>query len=289
MWVQRVGGTVSVIAYSRDSTTLFTHDGGAWVYAWDIAARARRKLLKLEDGERGSLYRDRFSVVGDRYLILEPAGWARGWDTVASAPLADLPNRFGYGAARPAHTGSAVQYIATDRKGIETYEVVTGTRTRTHAAPPDIGPLSKFAVAPDGRAVLIGGSAHTALVRADGSSERLPDSYCDDVRFSPDGRSLVWMHGGAVRICDADTLAERVPLVSCYSAYSTLTIHPTAPLFAVTSAWREFTLFRLDTGEPIRTFDLNIGSPWCACFAPDGLTCAVGGRNKQFAVFDVDV
>jgi hypothetical protein len=27
----------------------------------------------------------------------------------------------------------------------------------------------------------------------------------------------------------------------------------------------------------------------CFAFAPDGLTCAVGGSGRQFVVFDVDV
>jgi WD40 repeat protein len=289
MWIQRVGGTVRVLAYSPDARTLFTHDGATWVCAWDVATHTRRKVLKLGDNERGSLYRDRLFVVGDRYLILEPGGWARGWDLVADAPLADLPRSLGYSAARPAHTGPAVQFIAQDRKGLETYDVTTGQRRRTHPAPPGLGPLSKFTVARDGRAVLIDGSARAFLVHTDGSAVRLPDAYCDDVYFSPDGTTLVWLHGGEVHIWNAADLSVRVPLVSCHSASSTFALHPTAPVFAVTSAWREFTLFRLDTGEAIRTFDLNIGTPWCARFSPDGLTCAVGGRNKQFAVFDVDL
>ncbi|MBY0459726.1 MAG: hypothetical protein K2V38_20600, partial [Gemmataceae bacterium] len=78
MWVQRVGGTVDVLAYAPDSRTLFTNDGTAWVSAWDIGTHARRKLLKLSDTERGRLYRNRMFVVGDRYLILEPGGLARG-------------------------------------------------------------------------------------------------------------------------------------------------------------------------------------------------------------------
>lgn len=289
MWVQRVGGTVGVLAYAPDAKTLFTHDGTAWVYAWDIATRTRRKLLKLDDNERGSLYHDRMFVVGDRYLILEPSGWARGWDLVANTPLADLPRRLGYGAARPVPGGPVVQFIAPDRKGLETYNIVTGQRARTHHAPPELEPLSKFAVAPDGSAVLIDGSAHATLVRADGSSVPLPNTYCDEVRFSPDGNALVWMHGGEVRIWNAADLSVRVELVPCYSAYSAFAFHPTAPVFVTQNPARELTLFQLDTGEPIRSFDFNIGSVWYVAFAPDGLTCAVGGTNKQFAVFDVDL
>jgi len=67
-------------------------------------------------------------------------------------------------------------------------------------------------------------------------------------------------------------------------------IHPTAPVMA---GWnRDWTLklLNLDTGEPIRAPHFNIGRyTECAAFSPDGLTCAVGGSNKQFAVFDLDL
>jgi hypothetical protein len=40
----------------------------------------------------------------------------------------------------------------------------------------------------------------------------------------------------------------------------------------------------------VRSFDFEQGSRVrCACFAPDGLTCAVGGSNGRFTVFDVDL
>ena len=45
------------------------------------------------------------------------------------------------------------------------------------------------------------------------------------------------------------------------------------------------------TAEPDRaSLDFALGKyVTCAAFSPDGLTCAVGGSNKQFAVFDVDI
>ena len=44
------------------------------------------------------------------------------------------------------------------------------------------------------------------------------------------------------------------------------------------------------TGRPLRSFDFALGRrALCVCFSPDGLTCAVGGSNKRFAVFDVDL
>src|SRR5262245_54335377 len=105
MWVQRVGGGVKVLAFAPDAKALFTHDGGGWVYAWDTATRARRKLIALDYNERTRLYRDGLFTVGDRYLIAELGGGPRGWDLIANEPLANLPKQFGYGFSRPAHTG----------------------------------------------------------------------------------------------------------------------------------------------------------------------------------------
>jgi hypothetical protein len=81
----------------------------------------------------------------------------------------------------------------------------------------------------------------------------------------------------------------RVESVPSYAPWSIIAFHPTAPMFAAVKSRRELTLFRLDTGEIVRSFDFGIGFVESVCFSPDGLTCAVGGSNKQFAVFDVDL
>jgi WD40 repeat protein len=66
--------------------------------------------------------------------------------------------------------------------------------------------------------------------------------------------------------------------------------HPTAPVFVAIDRSKNLTLFSAETGAPIRSLDFALGrNVNCAAFSPDGLTCAVGGSNKQFAVFDVDL
>jgi WD40 repeat protein len=66
--------------------------------------------------------------------------------------------------------------------------------------------------------------------------------------------------------------------------------NPTLPVFVGLNAKKVLTLFSTGTGEPIRSLDFALGKKVkCVCFSPDGLTCAVGGSNKQFAIFDIDV
>jgi hypothetical protein len=68
-------------------------------------------------------------------------------------------------------------------------------------------------------------------------------------------------------------------------------VHPALPIIATRNAESHITLFSLDTGEPLRALDFAVGTSTVRCvrFSPDGLTCAAGGSNKQFAVFDVDL
>lgn len=285
MWVQRVGGGVDHVAYSADGRTLYTHDGGAWVYAWDVAARTRRKLFKFDFNDQGSVYG--FFVVGD-YLIVAPSGYTRAWDLSAGAWHTALPEHPGYGHGDPGPTGLAVQFVRKDRKGVDTYDVPTGRLVSALDAPPELGPLYVFAVAPNGDAVMVDTAAKSALVRTDGTSVVLPPYYGSSIRFSPDGKALLWTHDG-VSIWNPADLSVRVEKIPCHSPHSALAFHPTLPVFAARNDDRNLVLFSLETGETLRTLDLGIGFVECIAFSPDGLTCAVGGRTKQFAVFDVDI
>jgi hypothetical protein len=94
--------------------------------------------------------------------------------------------------------------------------------------------------------------------------------------------------------------AYRVEKIECDRPYWMLAFHPTVPVVALRRRDGLLSLVSLETGEELRTLDFDAGkqppqqsprfSPViCAAFSPDGLTCAVGGSNKQFAVFDVDV
>ena len=87
MWIQRVAGGVGVLAYAPDSKALFAHDGGGWVYAWDIATRARRKLLSLDYNERTRLYRDGLFTVGtDSEAASDASGAGRRATSIRLTP-----------------------------------------------------------------------------------------------------------------------------------------------------------------------------------------------------------
>jgi WD40 repeat protein len=112
------------------------------------------------------------------------------------------------------------------------------------------------------------------------------------VRFSPDGRTLAVSCGKQVHLWDVATRTRRVEPVTIDNKYgdATFAFCPSAPAFVALNKQRVLTLYSSETGDAIRSLDFALGrNVTCVCFAPDGLTCAVGGSNKQFAVFDVDL
>ena len=93
-----------------------------------------------------------------------------------------------------------------------------------------------------------------------------------------------------MQVWDVPSRSVRAEHVTGVQTDKVLAFHPTAPLFASLNPNKELTLFSLETGAPVRSLDFALGRfVQCVAFAPDGLTCAVGGSNRQFAVFDVDV
>ncbi len=73
-----------------------------------------------------------------------------------------------------------------------------------------------------------------------------------------------------------------------------LAFHPSKPLFAFCTSkppkgWPGTAWFGdLETGEPVAVPDPGFKAASRVAFAPDGLTCAVGSTNREFAVFDLD-
>ena len=111
-------------------------------------------------------------------------------------------------------------------------------------------------------------------------------------RFSPDGQTLVLflLYPTGLALWDVASRTLRGSEIKYDPENGPFAFNPASPLFAVRAVDGAFTVRRLSDGQPVRSLDIPIGkSIQCAAFAPDGLTCAIGGSNKQFAVFDVDL
>ena len=290
MWVRRVGESVQALAYAPDSRTLYTVEG-ARARAWDLTSRRSTPLFRLSDlGINGHLY-DLWNV-GGRYLLF--GNWElAAWDLREGKPVA-VPS-FIRRMCRPVGGEStAVRFITTSHELIRSWDLSTNKLTTVVRRPANFGHLSRFAFSPDGRtAALLDDHRRGTLVTVETGASvpiRFPkDAWVDGVHFRADG-VLVWITFDCVYVSSAAKPNTFRGPFACKWPRPAFALHPSAPLFAALNGDERLTLFSLSTGEALRSFDLDFGQTIRhICFSPDGLTCAVCGSNKQFAVFDVDL
>jgi WD40 repeat protein len=196
---------------------------------------------------------------------------------------------------------ATVLYLANmDRSIIVSHDLATG-RPSPALRWEDI--LLDFDPSPDGRTLAVLARDQTVWLADLETGVRTPILFSTPsaiptgVRFSPDGSAVVRLTYVDVAVWDLAASAPRfAPVVCGFSPVSCnlptwlFALSPTGAHFAALNSQRQLTVFSLATGEPIRSLDFALGATVeCACFSPDGLTCAVGGSNKQFAVFDVDL
>jgi hypothetical protein len=163
-----------------------------------------------------------------------------------------------------------------------------------------LAPMQHFDIAPDGRSVAVSfqnDDPPILFTRTEGGELRDPVPVAGrrtvyGARFSPDGRTLVLflLFPTGLALWDVASRTPRGGEIKYDPENGPFAFNPTLPLFAVRAVDGAFTVRRLSDGQPVRSLDFPIGKViGCAAFAPDGLTCAIGGSNKQFAVFDVDL
>jgi WD40 repeat protein len=298
MWLQRIGGGVGFLAYSPDGRTLYTLDHGAHLSAWDLATRTGRRLSYLKwpkfpvpqaihalaDGQR-------LVGVGSSVVVV--------WNAADGEELCrvERPNWRHFGDSAPV-TPDGRAYFATSWPPYE----IRGWNLTTKKAEPartvldGTHEIRHLALAPNQQLVAVVCNDLTARLFDWNETPQLraPIALGDArrARFAPDGRTLaIWSSGSPhITLWDVASRQSRADPVPCWTAGAPFAFNPVLPVFAAIGAEGSLALFSTETGRPIRTLDFCLGqSVQSICFSPDGLTCAVGGSNKQFAVFDVDL
>lgn len=302
MWIQKVpGGGVQHLAYAPDGRTLYTLDTSGSLTVWYLASRTARQFWDARWMAHASprglypLTNNWLVIRTARFFILDPAT-----GSVQAEAFPEGLSHYEYAQVRP---DGRVYYLARTRRAVMGWDLETNLPQPGFAVSESarvIETVQNFELSPDGRSVAVVFQDGGPVVLFNLTEEnQLQDLVpVTDVRrvyrakFSPDGRTLAVFanYPDRVTLWDVSSRTARVANIECCMDSGLFAFHPTAPMFATLNKEKVLTLFSLTTGEPIRSLDFALGKRvTCVAFAPDGLTCAVGGSNKQFAVFDVDV
>jgi hypothetical protein len=302
MRIQKVpGGAVTHLAYSPDGRTLYTLDSGGWLSAWDTAtfaggriahgpwakANFPRGLYALSDG--------RLLIRTEEFTLLDSAGTILG----RSAP----PKLSQHSDAQVRPDGRVYYIGRTTYRTVTGWDAVAQSPVPGFALPDSINLLAllqHFDIAPDGRSVAASfQNDETPVLFTKTESSELRDPVpitgvrtIYGGRFSPDGQTLILflLYPTRLALWDIASRSVRAGDIKYDPENGPFAFNPAYPLFAVRAIDGAFTVRRLSDGQPVQSLDIPLGkSIPCAAFAPDGLTCAIGGSNKQFAVFDVDI
>lgn len=293
VWIQNVDSGVNAVTYSPDGSTLYTQDSGRWFTAWNLATHECRQLFQYP--ERCSNYFPRmFTSPDGRYLISNTSP-PTVWDLQKLQLHGEVPKENAFAGASMGLGRTRVECVSHDWLGIRIWHYdrqEPGDELRDWPVP---GTIKTHHFAPDGRSVALLNWNDVVTVCEVESRQvqhqiELPRRSLQHARFAPDGNTLVLYAPDSIAIWDIPSKSFRAEKVECDRPYWMLAFHPTAPLIAVRRKDGLLKLVDLRNGEEVRSLDFDLGTQVeCAAFSPDGLTCAVGGKESRFAVFDVDV
>lgn len=304
MWVQQVGCGVQALTFARDGRTLYTVDTKNRLIAWDTSTRALREIpVRIES----------YSLNAEHFFEL-PDGRLSLLDTISGCELADpatgtlklvtLNGRLWGARDVSVLPDGRAFFIHSSRRSIRRTNLLTGEELPPLEVPgveSNRGAVHTLSVAPDGRSAFV----QTSVTRAGVLFDITPDHRLVErepqivawssvaPQFAPDGRSFVVLRYPPhpdLRVWDIERREARGKPVWWAGGQVRVAFNPVLPLFAVPHTQNTVAVRSLETGELVRELDFALGKQITSlAFAPDGLTCAVGGTNKRFAVFDVDV
>jgi WD40 repeat protein len=299
MWIQKVtGGGVQALAFAPGGRTLYTKDAGGWVSKWDVPNRKGGRAFRPG---KGHAFYGGFGLAGHGRYVVAVNDTIVVQDTTtrgAREVNADALTNYQYPSYVVQSDPTAPRLLTLSADG-----VIASWDLAAWSAGPVLCELGEtttypyFDLMPDGRALLCyPGSGRVYLF--DAAAGAVVAQFAVNIgpvgfflgQPAPDGKSALLFSGHHIFVWDLAADAVRAGPIASYLPGTITAFHPTAPVFAALDPKRQLTLFSLDTGAALRTLDFDLGAQvQSVCFSPDGLTCAVGGSNKRFAVFDVDL
>jgi WD40 repeat protein len=299
MWVQKLDTSVTGLAYSPDSKTLYSTTLGGKLQSWNIATRTGKMLRQDGIVQDPEPYGRGLRVLPDGTRLVVFAYYLSVLDAATGdGPYKMVPRDFPRYGRTLLTTDGQLLAVRADKRAIITWDVLNNQPGPVlREWPPGLG-LIEFDLTPDGRTLaVLERRRHAAIIDLESGEVRcrfwpgVEKNSGWPLRLSADGNTLVVSTLTRVEVWDVSSNdAKRVAQLATARPDVPLAIHPTAPLCATVNWKRSLTLLSLQSGEPIRSFDVRFGDElMCTAFSPDGLTCAAGGSNGRFVVFDVDL
>jgi WD40 repeat protein len=280
------------MVYSSDGRTLYVLDNSGWITRWDAVTHRGQRLSQVPSP--ASYDCGLCPLTDGRRLLVRCHSSSIWFCDTTGAEERIVPH--GFRPYQPPHIRPDGRFftINSDQRTIGVWDSTTGGLELPLGGWDGVPEISQFDVTPDGQRIALMARDGIATILDVGSGEgrcRLEiglHNYLDfPIRFSPDGNTLAAYSSG-LQLWDVSSAAVRI---RCTPACLLSAFHPFAPIFAGVglAAGPGQALFSSESGHLIRALDFTLGRVTCAAFAPDGLTCAVGGSKKRFAVFDLDV
>ena len=291
MWIQKLpSGSVTALAYSPDGRTLYTGSTTGRVFAWNLATRTHTELYRRATGSSGVYYL--WPTPTGRLLIREGRTLLDAL-APASGPLI-VPGPDDWGDWRYVLPDGLRAISCEPEWRIGLWDVETGQRLPVPGPLGDALHITHHELLPDGVTFLTFDSNSNALAlwnfrTGEPLGALTPNhQYISPSVLAPDGTTFAVGRNKMLWVYDVPTRSLRHRL-AFEKEFRALAFHPNSRYLASAATDSVLTLWDVFGGTEVQRYDWSIGKIQNVAFSPDGLTCAVGGSNKQFAVFDVDV
>jgi len=297
MWIQKIPAGVLEMTFSADGQVLYILDSRGAITAWHIAAKTQQPVHRIARLVHPELALS--TACDGRFLVVRLPAFVLIWDIATGAEHAQFRRESNSYPPILDPTRRLLVVPDSQRELLTTWDIA-----ERKPGPPLLHAESHFdrfgvfALTADENTVAVHTSRREVVLydrTAGRSFVRFPTipavGPVMQLAFSFDGKTLALLGVDRVTLWDVPSQSVRAGRVWCSMPIHVSAVHPTLPIIAARNSSGHITLFSLETGETIRSLDFAVGKSTvrCVCFSPDGLTCAVGGSNKQFAIFDVDV
>ncbi|MGI8668748.1 MAG: hypothetical protein ACR2J3_02755 [Aridibacter sp.] len=299
---------IKSIAFSPDGKTLAVAGTDKNIYVFDVQ---KQLLLKILAGHQRPIDKIVFSPDGTKLVSTAEMENLKIWDWQAGKILAETKQDLWH-KSKIIDFSSDGKYLLTNSnltsfeiwnaqtlevvqkfKTAEKYEETSGNMGTEY----DAVPVYSAEFSKNGKEIIANyadGKIRVWSLNQDKPIRILEyaEKGCS-VEFTFDGKSFLTVCGGGdklkIRLRDAETGVEIKQFDDNEAAYiQSVKLNPNGKNFVSSDISSDIFLWNLSETKPIKKFDIGFSGNDAIAFSPDGKTFAIGGRNQNLFLFDVE-